>query len=36
MRVFFAAPALACAALLAYGYYLQYFDNQDPCPLCLL
>lgn len=30
------AGALACAGLLAYGYYLQYFDNQDPCPLCLL
>jgi disulfide bond formation protein DsbB len=31
-----AAPALVCAALLGYGYYLQYFDNQDPCPLCLV
>jgi disulfide bond formation protein DsbB len=28
--------ALACAGLLAYGYWLQYFDNQDPCPLCLV
>jgi len=36
MRRYFAAPALACAAMLAYGYYLQYFDNQDPCPLCLI
>ena len=35
-RVLFAAPVLACAALLGYGYYLQYFDNQDPCPLCLV
>ena len=25
-----------CAGLLGFGYYLQYFDNQDPCPLCLL
>ena len=32
----FALPALACAALLAYGYYLQYFQNQDPCPLCMV
>ena len=24
------------AALLAFGYYLQYFEAQDPCPLCLL
>jgi protein dithiol:quinone oxidoreductase len=35
-RLYFAAPALACAALLAYGYYLQYFQSQDPCPLCLV
>lgn len=35
-RLFYAAPALACACLLAFGYYLQYFDNQDPCPLCLV
>ncbi len=31
-----AAGAAACAALLAYAYYLQYFEGQDPCPLCLL
>ncbi len=31
-----AAGAAVCAALLACGYYLQYFDGQDPCPLCLL
>ena len=31
-----AAAALACLALLAYGYYLQYFDAQDPCPLCIV
>ena len=30
------AGALACAGLLACGYYLQYFDGQDPCPLCLV
>jgi len=35
-RTYYAAPALACAALLAYGYWLQYFDGQDPCPLCLI
>jgi disulfide bond formation protein DsbB len=28
--------AAGCAGLLAFGYYLQYFDGQDPCPLCLL
>ncbi|MDH4096532.1 MAG: disulfide bond formation protein B [Betaproteobacteria bacterium] len=35
-RLLAAAGALACASLLAYGYYLQYFEGQDPCPLCLL
>jgi disulfide bond formation protein DsbB len=30
------AGALMCAALLAYAYYLQYFEGQDPCPLCLV
>jgi disulfide bond formation protein DsbB len=35
-RLLYAAPALACAALLAYGYYLQYFQGQDPCPLCMV
>ena len=35
-RLLYAAPALICAALLGYGYYLQYFDSQDPCPLCLV
>jgi disulfide bond formation protein DsbB len=35
-RLWYAAPALACAGLLAFGYYLQYFQSQDPCPLCLV
>jgi len=35
-RAHFAVPALVCAALLGYGYYLQYFQGQDPCPLCLV
>lgn len=26
----------ACAGLLAFAYYLQYFQNQEPCPLCML
>jgi len=30
------AGALACAGLLGTGYFLQYFQGQDPCPLCLL
>jgi len=35
-RFLFALPALVAAALLAFGYYLQYFQDQDPCPLCLV
>jgi disulfide bond formation protein DsbB len=35
-RLLYATPALACAGLLAFGYYLQYFQDQDPCPLCLV
>ena len=31
-----AAGAAACAGLLSYAYYLQYFEGQDPCPLCLV
>ena len=30
------AGALVCAGLLAYAYYLQFFEGQDPCPLCLV
>lgn len=35
-RMLFAAGAGACAMLLSTGYYLQYFQGQDPCPLCLV
>ncbi len=28
--------ALVCAGLLIYAYYLQYFEGQEPCPLCLV
>lgn len=35
-RTGFALPALACALLLAFGYYLQYVRGLDPCPLCLV
>ena len=35
-RTGFALPALACASLLACGYYLQYVKGLDPCPLCLV
>ena len=26
---------LICAGLLAYGYYLQYVQGLEPCPLCM-
>lgn len=35
-RPLFALLALACAALLAFGYYLQYHDGLEPCPMCIL
>lgn len=35
-RSWFGLGALACATLLGAGYYLQYFQGQDPCPLCLV
>jgi protein dithiol:quinone oxidoreductase len=31
-----ALGALACALLLSFGYYLQYVQGLDPCPLCLV
>jgi disulfide bond formation protein DsbB len=35
-RAAYAIGFLACAGLLAFAYYLQYFENQEPCPLCIL
>ena len=35
-RAGLALGAAGCATLLGYGFYLQYFDGQDPCPLCLV
>ena len=26
---------LVPSCLLAYGYYLQFFEGQEPCPLCM-
>jgi disulfide bond formation protein DsbB len=34
-RWFFAATACTCVALLAYGYYLQFHDGLEPCPMCI-
>ncbi len=27
---------LACAGLLGFGYYLQFVEHLEPCPLCIL
>jgi len=35
-RSLFSLMAIACAALLGYGYYLQYYGGLEPCPLCIL
>lgn len=35
-RALCALGALACALLLGSGYYLQFVEGQEPCPLCLV
>jgi len=35
VRIFYATLAAVCLGLLAFGYYLQYFAGQEPCPLCI-
>ena len=35
-RMAFGLAALACALLLAFGYFLQYARGLEPCPLCLV
>jgi len=34
-RAIFALISAGCIALLAYGYYLQYFQHLEPCPMCI-
>lgn len=36
VRTAAALGALVCALLLGFGYYLQYVQGLDPCPLCLV
>ena len=35
-RIGYLAGFLACAGLIAYALYLQYYEYQNPCPLCIL
>jgi disulfide bond formation protein DsbB len=35
-RLSYAGAAVVCAALLGYGYYLQYAQGLEPCPLCMI
>jgi len=35
-RLGFALGFLVCAGLLGFALYLQYYDYQDPCPLCIV
>jgi protein dithiol:quinone oxidoreductase len=34
-RLYFPFVAGICIALLAYGYYLEYFQDLVPCPMCI-
>lgn len=34
-RLHFLAGGLVCAGLLAFALYLQHFQGQEPCPLCV-
>jgi disulfide bond formation protein DsbB len=36
LRLGYAAGFLVCAGLIGSALYLQYYEYQDPCPLCLL
>jgi protein dithiol:quinone oxidoreductase len=35
-RLGYVAGFLVCAGLIGFALYLQYFEYQDPCPLCIL
>jgi protein dithiol:quinone oxidoreductase len=35
-RLWYLAGALMCAGLLGFALYLQYYEYQNPCPLCIL
>jgi disulfide bond formation protein DsbB len=35
-RLGYALGFLACAGLIGFALYLQHYQHQDPCPLCIL
>ena len=35
-RTGYAVGFVICAGLLGFALYLQYYEQQDPCPLCIL
>jgi disulfide bond formation protein DsbB len=35
-RVGYTLGFIICAGLLGFALYLQYYEQQDPCPLCIL
>jgi disulfide bond formation protein DsbB len=35
-RLGYAIGFVVCAGLLGFALYLQYYEYQDPCPLCIL
>ncbi|MEM7469575.1 MAG: disulfide bond formation protein B [Pseudomonadota bacterium] len=34
-RAIFGLCAVTAIALLGYGYYLQFYEHLDPCPMCI-
>ncbi len=34
-RLLFALTAAGCAGLLGFGYYLQFVERIEPCPMCI-
>ena len=35
-RIVFIVTAAVCGGLLSYGYYLQFVEGLEPCPMCIL
>ena len=34
-RTLFFLTTISCSSLLAFGYYLQFVEDLNPCPLCI-